>query len=418
MKGIRDSPISYMYRQNAATSRKHPCTLGDRQKQNYNCIDTIYTIMNNDHSHLYVQIADSVRRRIACGDLSPGDKLAPVRRMAQEWGCTPGTVNRAYAALAEEGLVVGRRGKGTYVSTGRTPLAETAWEWAALVNRAERFLLEAVNDGHDPLVVQDSLSIAIARWQEMRDHDRYEEPAAAPTADDKIYFSGSHDLTIEIIEDSLNRQTQAPELNIAFTGSLAGLIALAQGEADLAGSHLWDEFSDSYNVPFVQRILPGHSVVLLTLAHRQLGIIVPPGNPQDINRLEDLAGKGVRVVNRQPGSGTRLWLDTQLKLLSLPTGRITFIKQEMTTHLGVAESIAREEATAGLGIFSAANTYDLDFIPLTRERYDLIIPVENWENPGIRAIVDIVRSDNFLRALQSLGGYEVQQTGEEYWVGA
>jgi molybdate-binding protein/DNA-binding transcriptional regulator YhcF (GntR family) len=374
--------------------------------------------MKNERSHLYVQIADSVRRRIACGDLNPGDKLAPVRRMAQEWGCTPGTVNRAYTALAEEGLVVGRRGKGTFVSTGRTPPAETAWEWAALVNRAERFLLEAVSEGHDPIVVQDSLSIAIARWQEMRDHDRYEEPAAAPTADDKIYFSGSHDLTIEIIEDSLNRQTQAPELIIAFTGSLAGLIALAQGEADLAGAHLWDEHSDSYNVPFVQRIFPGRCVVLLTLAHRQLGIIVPRGNPQGINRLEDLTGKGVCVVNRQPGSGTRLWLDAQLKLLPLPADRLTFSGLEMTTHLGVAESIAREEATAGLGIFSAANTYNLDFVPLTQERYDLIVPEENWEKPVIQSIIDIVRSENFLGTLRSLGGYEVQQTGEEIWVGA
>jgi molybdate-binding protein/DNA-binding transcriptional regulator YhcF (GntR family) len=371
----------------------------------------------NDHSHLYVQIADSVRRRIACGDLNPGDKLAPVRRMAQEWGCTPGTVNRAYTALAEEGLVVGRRGKGTFVSTGRIPPAESAWEWAALVNRAERFLLEAVSEGHDPLVVQDSLSIAIARWQEMRHHDQHSDLAVSFSTGKDIRFSGSHDLTIQIIENSLKKLDQPHDMTIAYSGSLAGLIALAQGEADLAGVHLWDEHSDSYNVPFVLRILPGRCVVLLTLAHRQLGIILPRGNPQGINRLEDLTGKDVCVVNRQPGSGTRLWLDAQLKLLSLPADRLTFSRQEMTTHLGVAESIAREEATAGLGIQSAATTYDLDFIPLTQERYDLIVPAENWENPGIQAIVDVVRSENFLRTLQSLGGYEVHQTGEEIWVG-
>jgi molybdate-binding protein/DNA-binding transcriptional regulator YhcF (GntR family) len=391
--------------------------LGYVKEYNYNCVDTIDTTMKKKYSSLYVQIAESVRRRIASGELKPGEKLAPVRHMAKEWDCTPGTVNRAYAALAEEGLVFGRRGKGTFVSAGRIQPADSAWEWAALVNRAERFLLEAVSDGHDPLVVQNSLSIAIARWQEMRDKDGIDGLPAAPDMENQIRFAGSHDLVIQIIEKTLNEPAQAPELTLAFIGSLGGLIALAQGKADLAGAHLWDEYSDTYNIPFVQRILPGRCVVLLTLAHRQLGIIIPPGNPQRINNMEDLCGEGVRFVNRQPGSGTRLWLEAQWKLRSLPSDRIVLSGREMTTHLGIAEAIARDEATAGLGIYSAANTYDLDFIPLTLERYDLIIPAENWEQPGIQAIVNIVRSERFRITLQSLGGYEVRQTGEEIWIG-
>ena len=119
--------------------------------------------MTKPKTFLYLEIAESLRRRIASGELRPDDKLPPVREMARRWGCTPGTVSRAYAQLAREGLVAGHRGGGTRVMPGVLDAERPAWQWAALVNRAERFLLEALGSGHTPAQAESALSVAISR---------------------------------------------------------------------------------------------------------------------------------------------------------------------------------------------------------------------------------------------------------------
>ena len=119
-------------------------------------------------SHLYEQIAESLRLRIAQGDLEPGQRLPSVRDLAQQWGCTTSTVSRAYAILADEGLVTGHRGSGTRVTESPLPLENAALNWATLVNRAERFLLEAVGQGYTPPQVWSALSVALARWETLQ----------------------------------------------------------------------------------------------------------------------------------------------------------------------------------------------------------------------------------------------------------
>jgi putative molybdopterin biosynthesis protein len=191
------------------------------------------------------------------------------------------------------------------------------------------------------------------------------------------------------------------------------LIALAQDEADLAGTHLWDESTDTYNLPFVKRVLPGRRLVLLTLAHRQLGLILPPGNPGEIKNLQDLAQPEIRFINRQPGSGSRVWLDAQLKMLGVEPNTIEGFDREETTHLGLANAIAQGEATAGLGIHAAASSLGLEFVPLTKEQYDLVIPEHLWNLPQTQALVKIVRSSHFKEAVNSLGGYDLSESGRE-----
>ncbi len=372
--------------------------------------------MKRHEDFLYQEIAESLRRRIASGELGPGDKLPPVRTMARRWGCTPGTVSRAYAQLSQEGLVEGHRGGGTQVTFNALQPQHPTWGWASLVNRAEQFLLEAMGSGHTPAQAESALSVAISRWDDLQ---REEVPLAqpAPTATtEALRFAGSHDLSVELLARMLAEESPPTQLAIEYVGSLGGLMALARGEGDVAGTHLWDETTDTYNLPFVRRLLPGRRVALLTLAYRSLGLIVPPGNPQGLKTLADLARPEVRLINRQSGSGTRVWLDAGLKAHGIEPQSIAGYDIEEITHLATARAVDQGDASVGLGIFAAAVAYGLDFIPLTEERYDLVLPGAVWNTPGGQALVTVVRSDRFKEAVLALGGYDTRETGQVTWL--
>lgn len=372
--------------------------------------------MKKPTTFLYLEIAESIRRHIVSGDLFPNDRLPAIREMARRWGCTPGTVSRAYAQLAREGLVVGRRGGGTRVAPAALDLERSSWQWATLVNRAEQYLLAAINDGNTPAQAESALSVAVSRW---RDLQRAEPPASRSENADAasaLRFAGSHDLAVEILARLVFEEMPHIRLSVEYVGSLGGLIALARNEAEIAGAHLWDNASDTYNLPFVQRLLPGRQTALLTVAHRSLGLIVPPGNPQGLLGLADLARAGVSLVNRQPGSGTRVWLDAQLKALGIPAESVAGYEWEELTHLAVARAVDQGEATVGLGIHAAASAYGLGFVPLTRERYDLVLPKALWSSPAAQALVAGVRSSRFKESVVALGGYDTSETGRETWV--
>jgi molybdate-binding protein/DNA-binding transcriptional regulator YhcF (GntR family) len=364
-------------------------------------------------SHLYEQIAEALRLQIAQGDLAPGQRLPTVRDMAREWDCTPSTVSRAYAILADEDLVTGHRGGGTRVTDNPLPLENAALHWATLVNRAERFLLEAVGQGYTSAQVWSALSVAMGRWETLQQ----EVPAVdAVPAGPSLRFAGSHDLSMDLLERQLVEESPPLQLALSFRGSLGGLMALARGEADIAGTHLWDEASNSYNVPFVKRVLPGLSVALVTLVERSLGLILPPGNPQQIESLADLEQQPVRWINRQAGSGTRVWLDAQLRQAGVDIATIDGYDQEKTTHLEVAQAVQSGEATVGLGIYAAAAAYGLDFIPLTEEQYQLAIPAAVWERESCQVLLAALRSEAFLASVEALGGYNTAATGDVSWL--
>lgn len=369
-------------------------------------------------SFVYLEIAEAVRRLILSGELQPGDHLPPVRAMAERWGCTPNTVSRAYSLLTREGLVSAHRGGGTRVASFQAGYGQSKpleWQWADLVNRAEAYLLDALKQGHNAAHAEAALAAAIARWDELRRRPAGEQAGAAAGSAKAgtLRFSGSHDLSVELLARSLSEQTPAVTLTTEFIGSLGGLMALARGEADIAGSHLWDENTGTYNVPFVERVLPNRRVVLLNLVQRIQGLIVPPGNPQKLESVADLASPGVVFANRQPGSGTRVWLDVQLKTAGVSSEQIPGYDQEESTHLGVARAVAEGRATVGLGISAAGNAYGLDFVPLGKERYDLVIPLDVWDSPAVEALRRIVASQAFRQSMLALGGYDVSDTGTE-----
>lgn len=364
-----------------------------------------------DTTPLYQQIAENVRQGILYGGLKPGDQLPSVREMAQRWHCTVGTVQRAYAELGREGLVTSRGGQGTRVveTAAQRAAAPASLRRARLVNQAEHFLLELMAAGHAAEEVEQALRVAVDRWRAVE-----RAPATGPAA--ALRFVGSHDPAVALIAERFDAIAPGSKLQVSYAGSLGGLMALARGEADLAGCHLWDAQSDRYNVSFVQHLLPGRRVALLTVAHRRLGLIVAAGNPAGVTGLADLAQGGLRFVNRQPGAGTRVWLDAQFRRSGVDPTTVADYGREVATHSAVAEEVAVGRADAGLGVEAAALARGLGFVPLTTERYDFVVPAESWILAPVQQLADWLRSEPAKAAIAALGGYETGETGSVWWV--
>jgi len=228
-----------------------------------------------------------------------------------------------------------------------------------------------------------------------------------------ILFTGSHDLTIGVLEDTL--KARSPELKISATnvGSLGGLVALRRREAHLAGTHLLDPRTGAYNLPDIRRHLDAKGVMVVNLVRREQGLIVPRGNPKDLRGLQDLARPGVRYVNRQPGAGTRVLLDYRLRRLGIRAERIAGYEREEHTHMAVAVAVASGLADAGLGIRQAAVALGLDFLPLEVEDYDLVLLRTFAEADMGQRLLAAVRSPEFAAAVGRLAGYSTERTGVE-----
>ncbi len=197
----------------------------------------------------------------------------------------------------------------------------------------------------------------------------------------------------------------------ANAGSLGGMVALRRNEAHLAGSHLLHPDSGEYNVDYVKQYLPGRSIVLVTLTRREQGLIVAPGNPQNISSLADLERPDLRYVNRQRGAGTRVLLDYRLEEMGIDPAAVQGYEREEVTHLAVAAAIASGVADCGLGIRAAARALQLEFVPIEWERYDLIIPREHYENPLLQPMLHLLNNPHFRSAVKELPGYDPEPMG-------
>jgi putative molybdopterin biosynthesis protein len=200
-------------------------------------------------------------------------------------------------------------------------------------------------------------------------------------------------------------------LEVVPTDSLDGLFALARGTTDLAGCHLLDPETGEYNIPFVHRLLPGETVLLVTLAHRQQGLIVAAGNPKRLTGIPDLGREDVTIVNRHRGSGTRVMLDEALLQAQIDPLTLRGYDREEATHLAVAGAVAAGTADAGLGIMAAARAYGLDFVPVARERYELALRPATAARPAFQGLLETLRSADFRAVVTALGGYDTAESG-------
>lgn len=356
---------------------------------------------------IFKEIVAEIRQNMMNGALVEGDRLPSVRRMAEKWRCAPGTVQRAYRELALQGLITTKVGQGTRVAARMN--TQTTLRQSTLVNRVKAFLLEMMAAGYTPDEVEDATTEVLAHWQA-----RMTQPGSPPRK--LLRFVGSHDPIISLIGGRYPDLAPGYELNVTFVGSMGGLIALAREGADIAGCHLWDAETDTYNVPFVRRMLPGQRAALLTVAHRCLGFIVLPGNPLQIEAISDLQRPDVRFINRQAGAGTHLWLDTQLQQTGLDAARVRETDHIANTHLQVAGAVAERRADVGIGVQAAALAYGLDFILLTMEPYDLVMTEPVWELPGVQSLAQWLTTDEAREAITNLGGYDVAKSGRVVWV--
>jgi molybdopterin molybdotransferase/putative molybdopterin biosynthesis protein len=225
-----------------------------------------------------------------------------------------------------------------------------------------------------------------------------------------IFCIGSHDITIDLLAQFLASRDR--RLVSANVGSQGGLVALRRGEAHLAGAHLLDPATGEYNLAYIQQYLPETPVRLIALVGREQGLLVAKGNPRAVRSLADLARPDVTFVNRQRGAGTRVLLDYQLKLEGIDPAQISGYEEEEYTHLAVAAAIASGRADCGLGIAAAAQALNLDFIPLYKERYDLVIPEEHAPTALLAPLFDTLHSFWFRNAVAALPGYDTSVMGK------
>lgn len=232
------------------------------------------------------------------------------------------------------------------------------------------------------------------------------------TSDESLIICGQ-DIVLDILTRYLEKQFPQVHFLRRYIGSIDGLMALYRGLANVVTAHLWDSDTNEYNTPYVRRLMPGHQTCVINLVYRMEGFYVAKGNPKNLTTWGDLVKPEVRYVNRERGSGARVLLDEQLRISGIKRQDILGYGEEELTHLAVASKVARGEADVGLGIEKVAMQFvNLDFIPLHKERYDLVIRLEDLERPHFQALISILRSSAFRNEVQGIGGYDISRMGE------
>ena len=234
----------------------------------------------------------------------------------------------------------------------------------------------------------------------------------ADKLENTLVVIGSHDPLLDELADMMHVENGDVYMSSAHVGSMGGIMALRRGEAHAAGCHLLDTATGEYNLAFIKKYFPKGGVKLIRCVGRQQGMMVAKGNPLNIRKFADIAREGVRYVNRQKGSGTRILTDYLCKQENLDTAAIYGYDREELTHTSVAAQIVSGSADAGMGIYSAAKLYDLDFIPICIEEYDLIIPNHAWDTPMVQQMIATLKSEAFQEKILSLGGYTIENPGE------
>ncbi len=227
---------------------------------------------------------------------------------------------------------------------------------------------------------------------------------------DILLAAGSDDPSLGILRDLYASRENSIPLFIATTGSSGGLTAVRDGVADFAFSHLLDPTTGDYNLPFIEKMIPS-GVALVSLFHRELGLLLKAGNPLRLRTISDFTRSDVRIINRQPGSGTRHFIDQEFSKLGVDPKSINGYDDFVTTHFDVGLKILGDEADAGIATRAAARLLGVDFIPLTQERFDIVIAKDRFFSPGISGLLETVGSREFRRRIDAMGGYDTSVSG-------
>lgn len=239
-------------------------------------------------------------------------------------------------------------------------------------------------------------------------------------ANEELIFSGlqsersfiicGQDLILDVLSNYL-RLNGVPALR-AYIGSFESLLSLYQDKVQVASAHLWDSDLDEYNVSYVRRFLPGIPCIVVHLICRMQGFYVKRGNPKQIKTWSDLARGDISIINREKGAGSRVLLDEQLRLLGIDSAQVNGYQNETSSHLTVASAVGRGEVDIGVGNEKIARQVDnIDFIPMQKEHYDLVIKKSIWNTPEVNTMLKIIRSHEFKKEFDKIGGYDASGMG-------
>lgn len=245
-----------------------------------------------------------------------------------------------------------------------------------------------------------SMSATPARAQEAKGNSQH-----------SLQLAGSHDFLVEQLVKYIASEGTGLSITPSYIGSLEGLMMLYRGSADIAAVHLLDPTSQQYNLPFIRQLFVHEPITVMRLASREQGMIVAKGNPKDITGIKDLARTDVTIVNRQKGAGTRFLLDSFLANEKLEPTNVKGYENEEWTHLGAAAHISRGTADAAFGIRCAASQLGLDFIPLTREQFDLVFRWTPGNKEALQHLIDLIQLTNFKDSIADLDGYDAEEFG-------
>jgi len=236
-----------------------------------------------------------------------------------------------------------------------------------------------------------------------RDREAIQQEISVAGCDPAIFLAGEH----------LRRQKDRTTVVGWTMGSMAALRALQRGEVHIAGMHLFDPVTGESNLPFLRRSLKGSGYEVATFASWEEGFLVRPGNPKSIRTAADLAEPTVTLINREEGSGARLLLDQRLRTAGVAPTQVPGYDRVVSTHFGVARAVAERQADVGIGIRSAAQHFDLDFVPLQTARYDLVVPKAYLtSHPTLAHLFETLVSRAFRNEIEALGGYDTSETGK------
>jgi molybdate-binding protein len=304
-----------------------------------------------------------------------------------------------------EGILIGNLTQGeTQASSSRVKVSAIGKRMVVrpVVDLGDQLTFTVPADGYvtDPRGVRSGDTV---RVKLSRDRQAIHQEISVAGCDPAIFLAGEY----------LRRHKDQTTVVGWTMGSMASLQALQRGEVHVAGVHLFDPVTGESNLPFLKRSLKGPGYEVVTFATWEEGLLVRRGNPKSIRTAADLAEPMVTLINREEGSGARLLLDQRLHAAGVQPGQVQGYDRIVSSHFAVARAIAERQADVGIGIRSAAQLFDLDFVPLQAARYDLVVPKAYLKShPTLPRLCETLVSRPFRHEIAALGGYDTSETGK------
>ena len=376
-------------------------------------VNTTVVLDPHAESPIYKQIVEQIKKSIAADHLRPGDHLPTIKQMASALRVNQNTVARAFHELGQEEVIITQRRRGSIVAIDSNDPSVSFVRQKRLSDIICTSIIRLLSLGYGAEEIEAGFHLQLARWREERRKtpDKVMRSLRTDARRRTICIAGSHDLALNILTNTLKKRDNKAEIQVTNVGSLGGLIALQEGHAHLAGIHLLDEETGEYNFPYIKRILPNTEIAVVHLVDRIQGLMFLSGNPKQIKGIADLTRPDITFINRQKGAGTRVLLDINLHRLGISASGINGYQREVDTHLAAGLNVVHGESDVTLGIEAAARSCNLDFLPLFRERYDLVIPMCNYRSRLLAPLLNIVTNEEFRSVINEAGGYDTTETG-------